>query len=100
VSMSLFLPMHQKKWENYRLILLEEVSLSEVEKNAGPLPWLDSQEFTPPNSKLVMTNYKSNSGVTISLMLKPKNGELKMLMKKENLLKELSVNSSWNQLLP
>jgi hypothetical protein len=47
-----------------------------------------------------MTNYKSNSGVTISLMLKPKNGELKMLMKKENLLKELSVNSSWNQLLP
>jgi hypothetical protein len=73
------------------------VSLLEVEKNAGLSPSLDLQEFTPLNSKQAMINFNLNSGEITFLMLKPKNGDLKMLMMKENLLKELSVNLSWNQ---
>lgn len=89
-----------KKWESYKLILLKEVSLLEVVKNVGLLLSLGSPEFMLLNSKPVMINFKPNFGVTTFLMLKAKNGELKTPMMMEPLLKELSVNSSWNQSLP
>lgn len=97
--MSLFPPINLKKWENYKLILLKEVFLSEVEKNAGLSLLQDLLEFMPPNSKLVMINSKVNFGEITILMLKVKNGELKIPTTMVHLLKELSVNSSWNQSL-
>jgi len=76
-----------------------EVSLLEVEKNAGLLLSQDLLECIPPNSKQVMINFNPNFGETTFLMLKLKNGEQKTPMKKENHLKELSANSLWNQSL-
>lgn len=81
---SSFLPIHPMKWENYRLILLKDQSLSVPEKNVGPSPSQDSPDFILLNSKLVTINFNPNSGETTSLMPEEKNGAPKTPMVKEN----------------
>lgn len=81
---SSFLLIHPKKWENYKLILQEDQSLSVPEKNAGPLPSQDSPDFILLNSKLVTINFRPNSGETTSMMPVEKNGAPKTPMLKEN----------------
>lgn len=81
---SSFLPIHPMKWENYRLILLKDQSLSVPEKNAGPSPSQDSPDFILLNSKLVTINFNPNSGEITSMMPEEKNGAPKTPMLKEN----------------
>lgn len=64
-------------------------------KNAGPSPSPDSLVSMPQNSKLIIKNWWTNSGVTTTLTQPPKNGPRKTLILRANHSSVPSSNLLW-----